>query len=81
MGNFAYIYAKPKASEALFLEFLKATGGNLYEIYYNVGSIYYRKGDYQKAIYCYERVVRETPSHTLAIQRLNEMRRKTGRLY
>jgi tetratricopeptide (TPR) repeat protein len=73
MGIFAYQNNEFRPAELLYLEFLKRTKGALYEIYFNLGSVYYRAQDFSKALYCYQRVLHEHPENTLARQRVKEL--------
>lgn len=76
MGIFAYQNNEFRVAELFYLEFLKKTEGHLYEVYFNLGSLYYRRGDYEKARYCYERVLHEHPENVLARQRIKEIQRR-----
>lgn len=76
MGIFAYKNGYYRIAELCFLEFLRKTGGALYEVYTNLGAVYFWSGDYDRARYCYERVLKESPRNRLARNRLAEIRRK-----
>jgi len=76
MAIFAYQNNEFRPAELLYLNFLKKTGGTLYEVYFNLGSLYYRQHAFKKTLYCYERVIYEHPENTLAQQRITELKRK-----
>lgn len=72
----AYLIEKGELDEAImWLE--RATHAKRYESYcfphYNLGRIWERKGEWQKARTCYENAIRENPQYSLA-------RRALGRL-
>ncbi len=76
MGIFAYKNGYYRIAELCFLEFLRKTGGTLYEVYTNLGAVYFWVGDYDRAQYCYERVLEEAPGNRLARTRLAEIRQR-----
>jgi tetratricopeptide (TPR) repeat protein len=76
MGLFAYQSGNFRAAEILHLEFIKRTKG-LYEAYFNLGSIYYRKKELNKSKYCYERVLEYNPNNKIAKDRVKELQKYT----
>ncbi len=74
MGIFAFQNNELRAGELLHLEFIKRTRGNIFEAYFNLGSLYYAIGDYPKSLYCYERVLSEQPGNEKANERVSEMK-------
>jgi hypothetical protein len=77
MGLFAVRNNEFRTGELLYLEFTRESNGNLHEVYFNLGSIYYYiRNDYEKALYCFERVLNDQPNNALAKQIVDEIRRK-----
>lgn len=74
MAFYAYLNLEFRAAELLYLEALRQTQGYLKEIFPNLGAVYYFSQDYEKALYCYERVLKEFPGHTLARRRVLELK-------
>ena len=74
MGMFAGQNNEFRSAELFFIEFLKRTEGNFYEAYFNLGLHYYINNDYEKALYCYERVLSEQPGNEEANERVVEMK-------
>ena len=73
----AYLIEKGKLDEAIpWLE--KATTAKRYESYcfphYNLGRVWERKGEWEKAIQCYEKALHDNPQYTLARQALMRLR-------
>jgi len=73
----AYLIEKGRADEAIpWLE--KATQAKRYESHcfphYNLGRIWELKGDWDKAIACYESAVKSNPDYTLALRALFRLR-------
>lgn len=75
MGIFSYLNGEYEVSEAFYLEFMKKTEGDIFEIYYNLGSLYYKQGKLEKALFCYEKVIKEQHNNKLAKQRIDEIKR------
>lgn len=75
MGIFSYLNGEDDVSEAFYLEFLKKTEGDMFEIYYNLGSLYYKQEKLDKALFCYEIFIKEQPDNKLAKQRIDEIKR------
>lgn len=73
----AYLIEKGKLDEAIsWLE--KATHAKRYESYcfphYNLGRIWERKGEWDKALSCYQNALRENPQYSLAARALGRLR-------
>jgi len=73
----AYLIEKGKLDEAIpWLE--KATQAKRYEAYcyphYNLGRVWERKGDWEKAVLCYQNALRENSQYTLAERALNRVK-------
>lgn len=75
MGIFSYLNDEFDVAEAFYLEFLKRTEGDMFEIYYNLGSLYYRQEKLDKALFCYQVVLEEQKNNKIAKQRINEIKR------
>ena len=60
-------------SETLFRHALDITSST-YFIHYNLGAAYFRKGNTLKAIYCFEKAVRENMNNASAIKNLEKAR-------
>ncbi len=72
----AYLIEKGKLDEAIpWLE--KATRAKRYESYcfphYNLGRVWERKGEWQKALACYKNALQENPQYSLAERSLNRL--------
>ena len=76
MGIFCYKNGYYREAGLCLLEFLRQTDAGLYEAYANLGAVFFWTGDNDRARYCYERVLVESPNNTLARNRLAEIRRK-----
>ena len=73
----AYLIEKGRFDDAIpWLE--KATHAKRYESYcfphYNLGRIWEQKGEWQKALACYESALRDNPQYTLADRALKRLR-------
>jgi tetratricopeptide (TPR) repeat protein len=66
LALFAYENEEFQVSELLLLNLLRKTAGHDLQIYFNLGAIYYRSEDYEKALYCYERVLELDPKNRYA---------------
>jgi len=75
LGIFSYLNREYNIAESFYLEFLKRTEGKLFEIYYNLGSLYYNTGDFEKALFCYNIVLKEQPENKIAKNRIEEIKR------
>ncbi len=74
MAFYAYLSLEFKCSEILYLTALDR-GCRLYEnIYFNLGAVYFFKGEYDKAVYCYERVLKESPHNLRAIEMIRRIK-------
>ncbi len=74
MAFYAYLSLEFKCAEILYLESLKR-GCKLYDnIYFNLGAVYFFKGEYDKAVYCYERVLKESPENIRAEEMLKRIK-------
>lgn len=74
MGIFAHQNGEYRAAELCYTTFLQRSTYNWYEVYFNLGSLYYTSGDYEKMLYCYGRALEENPDNTLARKRVNQFR-------
>jgi hypothetical protein len=74
MGIFAYESDDFRVAGLLLLDFLQKTDGRLYDTYFNLGTLFFQVGDYPKALYCFERVLTESPGNTLARKRIREIK-------
>ena len=73
----AYLIEKGRFDDAIpWLE--KATQAKRYESYcfphYNLGRVWEQKGDWEKALQCYENALRDNPQYTLADRALRRLR-------
>ncbi len=57
LALFAYNIGKLRAAELLLLDIMRNSVYYSYEMHFNLGAIYFRRGDYDKALYCYSRVL------------------------
>lgn len=74
MAFYAYLSLEFKCAEMIYLEALEKRC-RLYEnIYFNLGAVYFFKGEYDKAIYCYERVLKTSPDNTRAMEMLRRIK-------
>ncbi|MBN2570884.1 MAG: tetratricopeptide repeat protein [Ignavibacteriales bacterium] len=76
MGIFAYQNNEFRVAELLYLQFLKDTNGYYYEVFFNLGSLYFRMNDFQKSLYCYEKYLSKEPANQLAQERVSILRNK-----
>ena len=74
MGIFAHQNGEYRAAELCYVTFLQRSTYNWYEVYFNLGSLYYNSGDYEKMLYCYNRVLEENPHNELARKRISQFR-------
>lgn len=74
MGIFAHQNGEYRAAELCYATFLQRSTYNWYEVYFNLGSLYYTSGDYEKMLYCYKRALEENPDNALARKRVNQFR-------
>ncbi|UCG31305.1 MAG: tetratricopeptide repeat protein [candidate division WOR-3 bacterium] len=63
---FAYWSDEFRAAELLLLDMLRKTPYHAYEILFNLGAVYYRTGEYEKALFCYGRVLHLDKSNRYA---------------
>ncbi len=68
LALFAYQNGEFRVSELLLLHLLRATDSPALQIYFNLGAVYYRSKDYEKALYCYERVLELDPKNSYAMK-------------
>lgn len=68
MAFYSYLSLEFKCSEILYLEALKRNLKFRKIIYFNLGSIYFFTGRYDKALYCYNMVLKEDPNEKRAIE-------------
>jgi hypothetical protein len=73
LALFAYMNDEFRVSELIFLELLKNTDSHTYQIYFNLGAVYYRSEDHEKAIYCYEKVLELDPNNEYAQKYKNDI--------
>jgi len=66
MASFNLAAGDKTAAEPLFREALRQSRGDLYEIYLNLGRIYYGEGRYAEARLCAQRALEEKPDQPLA---------------
>lgn len=70
-GLFFYFLDDLSRAEAFQLEALKQSAGSWFEIYNNLGAIYYKGGKKPEASYCYRIVLDEQPENQYARRRIN----------
>ena len=73
LALFAYENDEFRVSELLFLHLLRKTASHAYQVYFNLGAVYYRSEDYEKALYCYERVLELDPKNGYAQKYKNDI--------
>ncbi|MEO0260454.1 MAG: tetratricopeptide repeat protein, partial [candidate division WOR-3 bacterium] len=59
LAFYAYLSLEFKCAEILYLNLLKRDSKYRKSIYFNLGAIYYFTGKFDKAIFCYEKVLEE----------------------
>ena len=74
MGVFAYRNDEIKIAIPLFLEFIKKTNANYPEVYFNLGTMFFKSENYEKALYCYERYLESEPENKIALQRVSKIK-------
>jgi hypothetical protein len=73
MGIVSYYLDKEDASEAIFADGIRKTGGKYYEFFYDMGAMYARFGRADLARICMTRVLEEAPGDQAAQQVLNRL--------
>ena len=76
LALFAYEIGELRAAELLFLDILLNSVYYSYEVHFNLGAVYLRRGEYEKALYCYERVLQLDRDNPYA----KKYRNRIGRL-
>lgn len=51
---------------------------SLSDVQYNLGLVYYKKGEYDKALQCWEKGLRQSPDSTFLQERVAELKREMG---
>lgn len=75
LALFAYEIGEFRAAEQLFLDLMKNSVYYSYEVHFNLGAVYFRRGDYEKALYCYSRVLQLDRDNSYAKKYINSLRR------
>jgi tetratricopeptide (TPR) repeat protein len=73
LGIFYYYMDILEAAEATLLDAVQASQGRYYEIYNNLGAVYFKKQRYMEAALCYQTVLEDDLANELARQRLLEI--------
>lgn len=75
---YAYLSLEFKCAEILYLNLLKKDSKYRKNIYFNLGAIYYFTGKFDKAIFCYEKVLEEEPENLKAKKIIDEIKLLRG---
>lgn len=73
LGAFAYENSRFDVARAFFLEMLRRTHGQYFEVYYNLGATYERLGRRDLAQLCYERTLALNPAYAPARQKMGQL--------
>ncbi len=68
MAAFNFNAGNSKAAECLLLEALRRAQGRYFEIYHNLGLMYFKNGRYAEATLCMQRVLEDEPDNKVALQ-------------
>lgn len=74
-GIFHYYLDQWDAAESFYLDAMEASQGRYYEVYSNLGAVYFKAGRYDEAARCYQVVLDDQPGNQLAQERLKIMGR------
>ena len=69
-GIFYYYIDDLDRAEAFLLEALKQSEGRYFEVYNNLGAVYYKKKMMPEASLCYRIVLKENPENEIARRRV-----------
>lgn len=75
LALFAYEIGELRVAELLFLDIILNSVYYSYEVHFNLGAVYLRRGEYEKALYCYERVLQLDRDNTYAKEYINRIER------
>jgi tetratricopeptide (TPR) repeat protein len=75
LALFAYGIGELRAAELLLLDIMRNSVYYSYDMHFNLGAIYYRSGEYEKALYCYTRVLQLDPENPYAQKYINSLNR------
>jgi tetratricopeptide (TPR) repeat protein len=75
-GLFEMFRGAPQDAARRFAEAIRASGGDYYEMYANLGAALWRLGRYDEAAACYRVVLDEDPDNPVALERLREAARR-----
>jgi tetratricopeptide (TPR) repeat protein len=73
-GIFYYYIDDLDRAEAFLLEALKQSEGRYFEVYNNLGAVYYKKKMMPEASLCYRIVLEENPENEIARRRVQSFR-------
>ncbi|MBL7994625.1 tetratricopeptide repeat protein, partial [bacterium] len=76
MALFAESAGALRAAEMLYLKFIRESQGRIWEVFYNLGMIYYRQSSWENALDCFERYRFYKPSDPRIIQLIFDCRKK-----
>jgi tetratricopeptide (TPR) repeat protein len=74
-GILHYYLDQWDAAESFYLDAMEASQGRYYEVYSNLGAVYFKEGRYEEAARCYQVVLDDQPGNQLARERLEAMGR------
>ena len=75
LALFAYGIGESRTAEILFLDIMRNSVYYSYEVHFNLGAVYYRRGDYEKALYCYDRVLQMDRDNAYAKKYISSIKR------
>jgi len=75
-GTFADLYGHLEVAERLYLEFVKKDGKRYYQIFRNLGLLYLKTEQYNKALYCWKLMLDHEPVNQMAIKNYHFARSK-----
>ncbi|MCG3174601.1 MAG: hypothetical protein GMKNLPBB_02846 [Myxococcota bacterium] len=73
LGLFCMYAGESAAAEALNLRAIVSSGGAFYEVYNNLGALWWRQGRLREAAQAYQAVLQDVPDHKIALQRVQGM--------
>ncbi|KAB2878508.1 hypothetical protein F9K33_12915 [bacterium] len=79
MALFAESSGALKEAEILYLEFIRESRGRIWEVFYNLGMLYYRQNSWENALDCFERYRFYKPTDRKIIQLIFDCQQKVRR--
>ncbi|MBL7960307.1 tetratricopeptide repeat protein [bacterium] len=79
MALFAESSGALNEAEILYLEFIRESRGRIWEVFYNLGMLYYRQNSWENALDCFERYRFYKPTDPKIIQLIFDCQQKSKR--